>query len=774
MAELNLPAQPSLGRRLGQAAVSAPRIFLSWEDWFTLAALAVCTLSVAVSVQQAEWVDRMPALVPTVLVAMLTGLLAARTRVRALLLHPFLGLAVGAAVVALAAQSYADGATLADRLADVRYRMEEWYHVVIAGDISTDNLPFVILVHAATYAAVYVGTWVTFRWHNPWPALIPAGVVLLLNISLIRGEPSTPFFFFLVGGLLLVSRLYLQGLQAQWRRTGVPYPDFVSLNVAQSAVLLSVLFVAVAWSLPLGKQASAAKSVGLALLQPFETFTDDVVRLFSNVNLQFARGSNFHKFQSVLPIRGNVDLGERVLYEVAASQAGFLYATSYDTYTGSGWRATDRDTTRIEGGQLPELAEEDLYDLRAVVTVSVTLASEESTLLFPGSPLGTNRDAVVEFAEEHPGDIVQVRSRRVLRPGDTYNAVGSVSVASPDDLRRAGTEYPQWVRDRYLQLPDELPERVAAEARRVAGDAATPYDAAVRIEEYLRSFPFDPSVPAPPPGSDAVDFFLFELRRGYFDYQASAMAVMLRSLGIPARVAVGYALDPADRNGPNFVVRKDDAYSWVEVFFPNYGWVPFNPTADRPSGADFAGIDGLITPSYEDLITLEELFPIDPNLTGEFGAPGGIGEALQETPVDAPEGPPWPLIWSLAALALALTAAAVFGRLAWNWGLGELHPTVQLWAKTERLARWAGIRPATWETPREFARRLGGTIRRRTAAETLAAAYEEARYGPPDLERTEASAARRAYAAVRSALLKRILRVKEEAREDGDDGSPTR
>ncbi len=769
MAELNLPIQPSLSRRVGQAAISAPRVLLSWEDWFTLATLAICTLSVAVSVEQAEWVDRMPALVPTVLVAMLTGLLAARIRVSSLLLHPFLGLAVGAAVVTLAAQSYADGATFADRLADVRYRMEEWYHVVVSGDISTDNLPFVILVHAATYAAVYLGTWVTFRWHNPWPALIPAGVVLLLNISLVRGQPSTPFFFFLVGGLLLISRLYLQGLQAQWRRSGVPYPDFVSLNVAQTTVLLSVLFVAVAWSLPLGKQANAAKSLGLALLQPFETLTDDVVRLFSNVNLQFARGSNFHKFQSVLPIRGNVDLGERVLYEVAASQAGFLYATSYDTYTGSGWRATDRESARIDGGQLPELAEEDLYDLRAVVTVSVTLESEESTLLFPGSPIGTNRDAVVEFAEEHPGDIVQVRSRRVLRPGDTYNAVGSISVATPDDLRRAGTAYPEWVRERYLQLPEGLPARIAEEARRVAGDAATPYDAAVRIEEYLREFPFDPTVPAPPPGADAVDFFLFELRRGYFDYQASAMAVMLRTLGIPARVAVGYALDPTDRNGPNFVVRKDDAYSWVEVFFPGYGWVPFNPTADRPSGADFTGLGGLITPSYEDLITLEELYPIDPNLTGEFGAPGGVGEALQETPIDAPAGPPWPLIWAVAALAMVLAAALAIGRVAWNWGLAGLHPAVQLWAKTERLARWAGIRPASWETPREFAQRLGLTLRRRAAADALAAAYEEARYGPPDLERVEPGPARRAYATLRSALVKRILRVKERT-EEYDDG----
>ncbi|GBD24272.1 Protein-glutamine gamma-glutamyltransferase [bacterium HR29] len=758
MAELNLHAQRSLGRRVGAAAVGAPRIFLSWEDWFTLAALAVCALSVAASVQQGEWVTGMPALVPTAVAGLVAGLLAARIRLHWSVLH-LAGLLAGGAVVLLAAQSFADGATIADRIADVRFRMVEWYRVVVAGDISTDNLPFVIFVHAATYAGLYVGTWVTFRWYNPWFALIPGGVVLLLNISLIKGQPSAPFFFYLLGGLLLLSRVYLQRLQAQWRRMGVPYPDFVSLNAAQVAVTLTLLFVALAWSVPLGKQASAAKNVALFFVQPFEGLTNDAVRLFSNVNLQFGAGGNFHKFQGVLPIRGNVELGQRVLFEVTGIQGGFLYGTSYDTYTGSGWRATGREQRRLDAGTLPELSSEDIAESRVATTISVTMRSDESTLFFPGAPLASNRNTVMEFSEVHAGDIVQIRSRRVLREGDTYNAVGSVSIATPDQLRSAGAEYPDWVTQRYLQLPADLPESVRREAERVTAGATNPYDAAVALEAYLRQFPFDPSVPAPPPGRDAVEFFLFDLKRGYFDYQASAMAVMLRSIGIPARVAAGYALDPKDQNGATFTVRKDDAYTWVEVYFPGYGWVPFNPTADRPAGSDIA-IDPSQVPNLEDFLPLDQLFPEDPLFSD---IPGGVGTSLAQPPTNAPAGPPWTLIWALAALVAILAAAATGARLAWGWGLGGLPATAALWAKVQRLGSWAGIRPVHFETPREYAARLGAAVRRPKAATTLAAAYEETRYGRPDLVRADPDETQRSYVRLRNALVKKVLHLRDKS-----------
>src|SRR5205814_7931883 len=92
------------------------------------------------------------------------------------------------------------------------------------------------------------------------------------------------------------------------------------------------------------------------------------------------------------------------------------------------------------------------------------------------------------------------------------------------------------------------------------------------------------NVPAAPPGHDSVDYFLFDAQRGYFDYHASAMAVMLRSLGVPARVASGYVIDPLQRDGDTdtFKLTQRQAFAWPEVYFPGIGWVEFNPTPTQP------------------------------------------------------------------------------------------------------------------------------------------------------------------------------------------------
>src|SRR6185503_3644084 len=103
-------------------------------------------------------------------------------------------------------------------------------------------------------------------------------------------------------------------------------------------------------------------------------------------------------------------------------------------------------------------------------------------------------------------------------------------------------------------------------AEEVTRGMDTPYDQAAAVERYLRTFPVDYELPSTPPGRDTVDYFLFDLQRGYFDYHASAMAVMLRSLGVPARVATGYAIDPLAREGDTntYALTERNAFAWPE------------------------------------------------------------------------------------------------------------------------------------------------------------------------------------------------------------------
>jgi hypothetical protein len=120
---------------------------------------------------------------------------------------------------------------------------------------------------------------------------------------------------------------------------------------------------------------------------------------------------------------------------------------------------------------------------------------------------------------------------------------------------------------------------VHALAHEIVQDADTPYEKALALQEYLRQFPYDLEVDVPPPGRDVVDFFLFDVQRGYCDYYGSAFVVLARAVGVPARLAIGYAMGGYNLERDCYVVVERDAHSWPEVYFGEYGWIAFEPTA---------------------------------------------------------------------------------------------------------------------------------------------------------------------------------------------------
>src|SRR4029077_5799648 len=115
-----------------------------------------------------------------------------------------------------------------------------------------------------------------------------------------------------------------------------------------------------------------------------------------------------------------------------------------------------------------------------------------------------------------------------------------------------------------------------------AAGATTPYDMTAAIESYLRNQSnFKYSLAAqPPPGVDRISWFLFQSHVGYCEFFATAMGDMLRSLGIPTRLVIGFGPGQFTPQTESNVVRAEDSHTWVEVYFPNYGWIPFEPTPD--------------------------------------------------------------------------------------------------------------------------------------------------------------------------------------------------
>jgi protein-glutamine gamma-glutamyltransferase len=179
-----------------------------------------------------------------------------------------------------------------------------------------------------------------------------------------------------------------------------------------------------------------------------------------------------------------------------------------------------------------------------------------------------NGDGVFDLDPEHPIN--------------RYEATSDISQPSASELRQAANGYPSEIRLNYLQLP-RTDDRVVALARQITASLDNNYDKASAMERYLRTnFGYTLQLPRSVP-RDPVANFLFERKQGHCEYFASAMAIMLRTLGIPSRVVNGFRTGEFNDLTSQYLVRASNAHSWVEAYFPGYGWIGFDPTPAAPA-----------------------------------------------------------------------------------------------------------------------------------------------------------------------------------------------
>ena len=341
-----------------------------------------------------------------------------------------------------------------------------------------------------------------------------------------------------------------------------------------------------------------------------------------------------------------------------------------------------------------------------------------------------------------------------------YRVVAATSQANVGDLQGAGGDYPEWVLDRYLSLPESITPRTVELTQTITSAADNPYDQARAIEQYLRSsITYDENVEAPPEGADVVDYLLFERERGYCEYSASAMTVMLRSIGIPARVAVGFYPGDYDEAQEGYVYLQANAHAWTEVFFPGYGWIPFEPTSSQPVRdlEQYQGDDSMQPESTP--LPVEET----PEPTTPASASTPIGDnqeqppiAPQVTPESGGGGPNWTLIGGMAALAaLAIAALAWF---AWALPLRGLSPASAIYSRFRRVGRWLGVRPAENATPREFGDAfLERVPQSQPQVERIVQMYELDQFGPDGADSGWLNSAERAWDSLKRQLPGRLL-----------------
>jgi transglutaminase-like putative cysteine protease len=483
-------------------------------------------------------------------------------------------------------------AELVSRMGVPAARFWRWAAGLSSSQVAYDPVATVFLWSILVWGVAAWAAWALRRQARPLPAVLPAGILLAIVSNYTRSD----FFFlapFIAGTLFLSAFTHFHRQERSWVLNGVDYAEDIIFDVGLALAGLTLLVTSFA---------SAAPSISISR---FVDFTRSFAGPGSEQPGQVARSIGLNPRPQPKPLFSSVsspglprshlldagrELSEQVVMivelEAPLPSAGAALPVpdyhwrglSYDYYTGRGWATSQMEVTEFLAGQ-PILtpAGPALQEMRQHVRIVENMEPGSEPLLYTaGFPV--QADQLTHVARRSHEDLFGVL---VARP--EYTATSLAIAASEDQLRAAGQDYPQWIRNRYLRLPQEVPDRVLGLGRDLTAPALTPYDQALAIETFLRKIPYSLDISRPPSGRDVSDYFLFDLRRGYCDYYATAMVVLARAAGLPARMVIGYAGGAYDARKNEYLVTEADAHSWVEVYFPGYGWVEFEPTGGRPA-----------------------------------------------------------------------------------------------------------------------------------------------------------------------------------------------
>lgn len=558
-------------------------------------------------------------------------------------------------------------------------RMSGWLTAVVRGQQSQETIVFAFGLGLLAWLTIAFATWSIFRQGRPLVAIVIMVTALAIN-SYFGQTPMVYIVIFIGLSILIMASNYLTNLENHWERKGVDYSAEFRFDLLIYSGAIALVLMTIAFLLPSIKidilyrkflDRPAIHQIEDALEQAFAGVRSPVSGRGGTELVAVPSGGQLPR--SFL-IGGAPELYETVVMTATVEgeipSPSHWRGSSFDIYTGFGWAISEeRQETVLSGEPIP------LLENQANNMLQQSVHWIQGTLLTHYTIGQASRfDQEVITFWRGTDDLSRVRGS-----GNTYTAESLASVASPTQLRSSRQEQvPLEIMARYTSLPETVPDRVHELARQVAGEptAREPFDQAKAIESFLRQYPYSLDIEAPLSGVDPVDYFLFESQTGYCDYYASAMVVMARSVGLPARLVIGYLAQPADTAGVQ-TIRQINAHSWAEIYFAGFGWVEFEPTAAFPTAAPAeAGAE----------IGVEEESP----LFNDIAPPPIPVSQVQSTFL-------W---WLLSIPVVALGAIIIWYRLAKK---GQRKDGI-LWAydKLQQSARRLGQPTPPSQTPQEF------------------------------------------------------------------------
>ncbi len=489
-------------------------------------------------------------------------------------------------------------ASAADEWSRFGNRVQFWWEGVATGTAIQDNLLFLALAGIIVWVIGSVSAALLRRYPSGLLAAAPL-LWLLGAILLYSSEGKILFIFALALAVVLHFFVDHEEMLAKWRKTGIDFSPGIFVDrlvLVLGAILLILTIAAVTPNL----YVQALVDRYYAEMKPtYEAMEDAAKRLFPGVSGTSRLGGgglsgglpNAFLLQAgpeltdavVMHVRTDDPIPSDYPNETVPPESHYMRGGTLNLYDGHGWRNSQHNAKQdvSANSQLPV----DGSIGRREVAQQVALAFNTQIVYSAAEPLELSMDARLEYRT--PGDMVVLWSKE-----KSYTVVSLVPAVDDETLITAGTwsdltplPEPYEV---HLELPETVPQRTIDLAHSLVSDQPSLYESALAIEAYLRTYEYDLNVAGPPDNIvDVADYFLFDLQRGYCDYYATAFVVLARAAGIPTRFATGFVPGTWNPDEGRWTITEAEAHSWPEVFFPEYGWIPFEPTAGRPELARF-------------------------------------------------------------------------------------------------------------------------------------------------------------------------------------------
>ena len=658
-----------------------------------------------------------------------------------------------------------------------------WWGRIVDGSAGTDTSFYLFLICWLMWVTGGWLSWCVLRWRKPLLGLIPGAAAFATNLLNIRpGENDQNGYTLAILVLTLALLLWTNytGSIASAARAHVKLTGDARWDFWESGLVAMAALIVLGIMLPPLSTVDRTLDLESSLFSNWAQLQDRLSRPGAIGNGTAGGGTT--GFATDVPLGGPLTrTKDPVFTYTLIGDTGPRYFRGVNvTLTAGGewrWPAQAGIKASVGKNEVPPYAEP--YLKLAVAGYKVKMIRPPigfaDIVFYPGMLYRVDRQTLATEVLLPPssttGQLTSIDRLSSTSPPTsvgTYTAYTEYSTATEAELRDAGTNYPDWL-DQFASLPDQgyRSQDVQTRIHNLAVDIVTkagatnPYDKATAIQNYLRDstnykYKLDPQ--PIPTGRDRLAYFLFNSKEGYCEFFASAMGDMLRSLGIPTRLVNGFGPGSFDGATQTYIVRGEDAHTWVESYFPGYGWIPFEPTADGVYQPVTRGTNGS-NPCLRD-----ENCDVPGGIVGGIGGvptptgdprgvrdPNSVGVAQPGFKFSIPDaGTLTTIVGVLLAVILLLFAAAA----------RYLRPrtVMGVWKRMIALSELAGAKRQPGETPFELGRRLQERFPEASEpVDALAGGFAVAAYAPPEVAASVRSSVMEAWTAVRPMLLRRVF-----------------